>query len=759
MKKISCILLLFFFSCSAFVFAQSRSLDYTFHFESAQSELNENAVRAISLITEKAKQWDSHFIIIKGHTDNVGSPSSNMELSARRIAEVEALFVKAGINKNRIIKKAEGAAFPRVSNLYEGGRKQNRRVEIFLTEDKNVDYFKQQLTNKEAVKKLKTDCPVFFVRNSENEQFFKTAQNTHIRIPANAFDVSDNAAVQIKVTEAYKKSDMLLNTLITMSNGKQLISGGMLKVDAFVDDKPVSLNTGKQIEIIVPAHKTDERMQLFYSDESATEVNWIQPQKLAVNNIGSKTKVNNDYFYNLWKSGAEDSRIYYGERVKLPRQFNVIRSRPYLNKADRKPRDLSLGLEEPEQPQKVDSSTLQELIEVLSDHDAVLNDPCTSVVCKIKSIFRSKQRKSNIKTILLLQRNDIIADIKEERSLIGKQVAKQREFESDLMVYNTKKDSLHKRYLENLHNWDSDELNIDSVNYENAIFNHDLGYLYTHFKENEKIACQRLYAVDNFIAAYHQKKRENLVAYFNHFVPSDFNYNNFQIDSFIDLYSTDGQMDETFLNMAIQQVDTNYISWRKGEQALSDYLLLMYGVGTLSEVREVQKKARKESYKRFLSGKFAELGVDNIREAVKVHQRLIDQKKSWDSQTGYVFQTEKIGQWINCDYFSRFPQEEMITERIELPVSAYYATTCLVFEDFASIMNGKPEDENIHHYYLFENIPKNQQVKIVSYYQDAKGTTHVAVKSMKTRGDDTVKLQYKKMSSAAFKNVLCQVDG
>ncbi|HCD52897.1 MAG TPA: hypothetical protein DEQ34_10640 [Balneolaceae bacterium] len=67
---------------------------------------------------------------IGGHTDNVGSDESNMELSQARAEAVVKYVVDKGISTNRISAKGYGETEPRASNETPEGRQENRRVEV-----------------------------------------------------------------------------------------------------------------------------------------------------------------------------------------------------------------------------------------------------------------------------------------------------------------------------------------------------------------------------------------------------------------------------------------------------------------------------------------------------------------------------------------------------------------------------------------------------------------------------------------------------
>jgi OmpA-OmpF porin, OOP family len=67
---------------------------------------------------------------IEGHTDNVGSPKSNLALSERRAAAVKAWLVKEGIDAGRLATKGLGDTKPIDGNDTAEGRANNRRVEF-----------------------------------------------------------------------------------------------------------------------------------------------------------------------------------------------------------------------------------------------------------------------------------------------------------------------------------------------------------------------------------------------------------------------------------------------------------------------------------------------------------------------------------------------------------------------------------------------------------------------------------------------------
>ncbi|HEY8402825.1 MAG TPA: OmpA family protein [Cytophagaceae bacterium] len=69
-------------------------------------------------------------IELAGHTDNVGNPDLNIELSQQRVETVKNYLVSKGVSAERITGKGYGGARPIADNSKEETRRLNRRVEF-----------------------------------------------------------------------------------------------------------------------------------------------------------------------------------------------------------------------------------------------------------------------------------------------------------------------------------------------------------------------------------------------------------------------------------------------------------------------------------------------------------------------------------------------------------------------------------------------------------------------------------------------------
>ena len=71
-------------------------------------------------------------VLVKGHTDSVGSDAYNEKLSKRRADSVAAFLVSQGVAADKIKTEGLGESQPVADNATDAGRAQNRRVEIVV---------------------------------------------------------------------------------------------------------------------------------------------------------------------------------------------------------------------------------------------------------------------------------------------------------------------------------------------------------------------------------------------------------------------------------------------------------------------------------------------------------------------------------------------------------------------------------------------------------------------------------------------------
>ena len=101
-------------------------------FTSGRADLKAGTASNLDRLVAFLNQNPGRHVEIEGHTDDVGSDDSNQGLSQRRADSVKSFLVQQGIASARIVSSGMGEHRPVADNQSEGGRQQNRRVEVII---------------------------------------------------------------------------------------------------------------------------------------------------------------------------------------------------------------------------------------------------------------------------------------------------------------------------------------------------------------------------------------------------------------------------------------------------------------------------------------------------------------------------------------------------------------------------------------------------------------------------------------------------
>ncbi|RYD94977.1 MAG: OmpA family protein [Sphingobacteriales bacterium] len=99
-------------------------------FATNSADLNKRALLLLDSLSRKLPPESLDSIVVEGHTDNVGSAQSNQELSEARARSV-GHYLEYG-HSVPVQTRGWGATRPVADNRSAGGRRSNRRVEIYL---------------------------------------------------------------------------------------------------------------------------------------------------------------------------------------------------------------------------------------------------------------------------------------------------------------------------------------------------------------------------------------------------------------------------------------------------------------------------------------------------------------------------------------------------------------------------------------------------------------------------------------------------
>ncbi len=96
---------------------------------------NEFALRGdfmpvLDSVAQVLAKYEDTRLTVTGHTDSTGGAEYNYGLSNRRAQSVANYLATRGVDQNRLVTQGMGPDQPIASNSDEGGRAQNRRVEL-----------------------------------------------------------------------------------------------------------------------------------------------------------------------------------------------------------------------------------------------------------------------------------------------------------------------------------------------------------------------------------------------------------------------------------------------------------------------------------------------------------------------------------------------------------------------------------------------------------------------------------------------------
>lgn len=101
-------------------------------FDSNSAEIKPAFNSTMDKIADVLVRYGKTYLVIIGHTDNVGTTEYNQALSQRRANAVRDYLQNQGVVPERLETLGKGETEPRAANTSEDGRSLNRRVEILV---------------------------------------------------------------------------------------------------------------------------------------------------------------------------------------------------------------------------------------------------------------------------------------------------------------------------------------------------------------------------------------------------------------------------------------------------------------------------------------------------------------------------------------------------------------------------------------------------------------------------------------------------
>ena len=105
-------------------------------FATNSSTLTTTSQTSLRNFAANLKMNDQTDLLIIGHTDNTGSDRINDPLSLNRASSVRSFLAGQGVSSNRMRVEGKGSREPVADNSTAAGRKENRRVEVYILPNK-----------------------------------------------------------------------------------------------------------------------------------------------------------------------------------------------------------------------------------------------------------------------------------------------------------------------------------------------------------------------------------------------------------------------------------------------------------------------------------------------------------------------------------------------------------------------------------------------------------------------------------------------
>ena len=105
-------------------------------FATNSSTLTSTSQTSLRNFAANLKVNDQTDLLIIGHTDNTGSDRINDPLSLNRASSVRSFLAGQGVSSNRMRVEGKGSREPVADNSTAAGRKENRRVEVYILPNK-----------------------------------------------------------------------------------------------------------------------------------------------------------------------------------------------------------------------------------------------------------------------------------------------------------------------------------------------------------------------------------------------------------------------------------------------------------------------------------------------------------------------------------------------------------------------------------------------------------------------------------------------
>ena len=107
-------------------------------FDVNSADLRAAAQQNLRDLVESLREYEGTEVLVVGHTDSTGTAAYNQGLSERRASAARTFLVGAGLEAGCVRAVGMGLNEPIASNDTEAGRQENRRVEVAIFADEDM---------------------------------------------------------------------------------------------------------------------------------------------------------------------------------------------------------------------------------------------------------------------------------------------------------------------------------------------------------------------------------------------------------------------------------------------------------------------------------------------------------------------------------------------------------------------------------------------------------------------------------------------
>lgn len=225
-------------------------------FDVNNDEVQREYIEQLTVVGKFLNKYPDTSAVIEGHTDNVGSEESNLELSRNRAENVRNYLVREQrVPSSRITAEGYGESRPIADNETEEGKRANRRVNAVISCAEDVE------GQEPPAPRMAVGLRVGFAGDSTNvdsqyraglaevASFLKENKNVKAAVEGHAANLNTSAAraQEISVQRAQNVVDYLVNEGVDRS---QLIAEGFGKERRFAYNSGEGKQDNSRVDII-----------------------------------------------------------------------------------------------------------------------------------------------------------------------------------------------------------------------------------------------------------------------------------------------------------------------------------------------------------------------------------------------------------------------------------------------------------------------------------------------------------------------------